>query len=204
MKFSDPDSLPPGLRQKITYRNLNAGERLYRTGDIAQNCFIVDLGKISLSRPTIENKIATLQLAKIGDIIGETAIFEQLYTDSAIAINSSRVIVYPKSFFSEILPLYPELVSDLFKMLSDKIGYFKNNLELREVRAAHQRVLQYLIYAADHDKSVKIDLPLHNIARQLGFAPATLSRALSRLETEGAITRESNVIHLNCLTAASA
>lgn len=202
MKLSDPDSLPPKLRQKVAYRNLAVGERLFRRGDTANSFFIVDFGKISLSRPTIENKIATLQFAQLGDILGDNAIFESNYTYSAIAITTSRVIVYPSSFLRDILPAQPELVEDLLKVMSQKISYFQHNLEFREIRAAHQRVLQYLICAADNNRTVKIELPLHKIARQLGFAPATLSRALLRLEIEGSITRKSNVIHLNRLTAA--
>ncbi|MEM8673490.1 MAG: Crp/Fnr family transcriptional regulator [Cyanobacteria bacterium P01_G01_bin.67] len=202
MKFSDPDSFPPRLRQKVAYRNLAIGERLFRRGDTADSFFIVETGKISLSRPTIEHKTATLQFAQSGDIIGENAIFEAAYPCSAIAMVASRVIVYPRTFVTEILPTHPRLIEDLLAIMYQKITYFQNNLEFREIRAAHQRVLQYLIYAADANKVVKIDLPMHNIARQLGFAPATLSRALLRLETEGSITRESNVIHLNRSTAA--
>ncbi|MEM7593702.1 MAG: Crp/Fnr family transcriptional regulator [Cyanobacteria bacterium P01_A01_bin.83] len=204
MRLSDPDSLPSRLRRKITYRNLAVGERLFRIGDSAESFFIVDQGRISLSRPTIENKKAVLQFAKLGDIIGENAIFEAAYTYSAIAIDDSRVIVYPQNFITEILHTHPELIADLLRLTHQKITYFQNSLELREIRAAHQRVLQFLIYAADANKAVKLDLSLHNVARQLGFAPATLSRALLKLETDGSITREreSNVIYLNSSTAA--
>lgn len=202
MKFSDPDSVPAKLRETIADRELALGERLFRRGDKANSFFILKQGRIRLTRPTIENKTATIQFAKPGDIIGENAIFESAYPCTAIATIASKVIVYPVKDLTIMLQEYPELIKDLLGILLPKIKYFQNNMELREIHAAHQRVLQFLIYEADQDQVVNIDHPLQEIALQLGYTPATLSRALSKLEQSGSITRQSNVIYLNSSTAA--
>lgn len=197
MNFSNPDSLPTPLREQVAYRDLAQGERLFRRGDAAKYIYILATGRIWLVRPTIENKNATLQFAKPGDILGENALFENTYLSSAIANVASKVIVYNRSCLSQIMNNHPDLVEDLLRRLILKIGYYQNSLELREIRAAHQRVVQYLRYAADPQlKIIHLDYPLQDIARQLGFTPATLSRALSKLEQDGFISRESNSIAL--------
>ena len=198
MNFSNPDSLPPPLREQVTYRDLSQGERLFRRGDAARCIYILATGRIWLVQPTIENKTATLQFAKPGDIVGENALFEDVYVCNAIANVASRVIVYNRSCFTQIIENYPDLVEDLLRKLTQKIGYCQTNIELREIRAAHQRVLQYLRYVAEPQlQTIHLDYPLQDIARQLGFTPATLSRALSKLEEDGFITRESNLIILH-------
>ena len=198
MRFSNPDSLPAAVRRQVFYRDLAQGERLFRRGDTARHFHIVETGRIWLVRPTIENRTATLQFAESEDIVGENAFFEDVYPCSAIANVPSRVLVYDRSCVREAIDNYPELVEDLLQRLTQKINYFQTNLELREVRAAHQRVLQYLRYTADPQlKTIHLNYPLQDIARQLGFTPATLSRALSKLEEDGFITRDSNVIALN-------
>ncbi|WP_019506661.1 Crp/Fnr family transcriptional regulator [Pleurocapsa sp. PCC 7319] len=203
MKFFDPHSLPTPIKNKITYRNLAVGERLFRRGDAAVNFFILATGRIRLIRPTINNQNATLQFAEPGGILGEDAIFESAYSSSAIATVASKVIVYPSSYLLSILQEYPDLVEDLLKMLLEKIKYFQTNMELREIRAANLRVLQYLNYAADNEhKIVNLNCPLQDIAAQIGFTPATFSRTLSQLEAEGSITRQSDVIILNDSNAA--
>lgn len=202
MRFSDPDSLPAKLRQKVSYREVAVGEKLFGKGDTANRFYILETGRICLSRPTIENKTATLQFAQSGEIVGENAIFQTVYSYDAIAIIASRVIIYHEIYITEILEDYPELVQDLLFTLLQKIRFLQDNLELREIRAAHQRVLQFLTYAAGSNQIVSIDIPLQDVARQLGFAPATLSRALLKLEKEGSITRQSNVIYLSHSTAA--
>lgn len=203
MKFSSPESLPAQLRDQITYRDLAVGERLFRRGDAAINFFVLETGRIRIVRPTIDNKTATLQFVEPDNILGENALFDNAYYCSAIANVTSRVIVYPQSCFISILQYYPELVEDFLAMLIQKIKYFQTNVELREIRAAHQRVLQYLKYAANFErKVVDLDRPLQDIAAQIGFTPATLSRALTKLETEGLITRQFNAIILSDFTAA--
>ena len=198
MKFSQPNSLPTLLREQVSYRNLTEGERLFRRGDAARYLYVVETGRIWLVRPTIENKTATLQFADSGDLVGENALYEDVYSYSAIANVASRVIVYDRSCLPQIITNYPELVEDLLQKLIHKISYYQNNLELREIRAAHQRVLQYLRYIPNSQlETIHLDYPLQDIARQLGFTPSTLSRALSRLEEDGFITRESNAIVLH-------
>lgn len=195
MKFSDPYSLPTPIKDQIAYRDLAVGERLFRRGDAAVNFFILATGRIRLIRPTINNLNATLQFAEPESILGENAIFESAYSNSAIATVASKVIVYPASCLLSIVQEYPDLVEDLLKMLLEKIKYFQTNMELREIRAANLRVLQYLNYAADNEhKIVNLDCPLQDIAVQIGFTPETFSRTLSKLEAEGSITRHSDVI----------
>lgn len=198
MKFSNPNSLPAPLREQVSYRDLAQGERLFRRGDAARYIYILATGRIWLVRPTIENKRASLQFAKPGDILGENALFESFYLSSAIANVASRVIVYERSCLTQIIENYPELVEDLLQKLTQKISYYQTNVELREIRAAHQRVLQYLRYIVEPQlRTIHLDYPLQDIARQLGFTPATLSRALSKLEEDGFITRGSNSITLH-------
>ena len=197
MEFSNPNSLPAALQERVSYRNLAKGERLFRRGDAAKYIYILATGRIWLVRPTIENKTAALQFARSGDLVGDNALFEEVYSCSAIANIASEVIVYDRACLPQIIENYPELVEDLLQKLTQNISRYKTNLELREIRAADRRVLQYLKYTADPQfRTIHLDYPLQDIARQLGFTPATLSRALSKLEEEGFIARESNAIVL--------
>jgi CRP/FNR family transcriptional regulator, dissimilatory nitrate respiration regulator len=88
------------------------------------------------------------------------------------------------------------------RLLVQKIHDLKVRLELRDLRKARDRLLQYLRYTAREQTIVTFDRPLKDIAIDLGLTPETLSRALTRLEREGEIERTQLQITLQNSTAA--
>jgi len=71
-------------------------------------------------------------------------------------------------------------------------------LELQNIRATHQWVLQYLYYltSANGINFAHLDRSLKAIAFDLGLTPEILSRVLAWLKRERAITHNQNVILL--------
>ncbi len=185
------ESLPPQLRDVISYRELEPRESLFRQGEEANAFFVVQTGRLKLVRYTSDGKEVTFQIARPGESIAEIALFAHTYPCSVVAEVASRVIVYPKQPLLSALCNNPDLAEDLMTMLVRKIHDLKVRLELRDIRAAHERVLRYLRYMAEpgEQRIVNFDRPLKDIAADLSLTPETLSRALARLEREGIITR---------------
>ena len=193
-----PDCLPHGLSKAVRFRNLAAGQTLFRAGDSASDLFVVETGRIKVFRCTSEDKLVTLELARAHESLAEAALFLENHACTAIAEVNSRVIIYPKQALLAVLCDLPELAEELMEQMVRKIQSLEISLELRDIRAAHQRVLRYLRYLAKYQKQrvVSFDRPLKDIAGELGLTPETLSRALSRLENDGAITRDQRLITL--------
>ena len=185
------DSLPGQLRNAITHRDLARGENLFQQGEETYAFFIVETGRVKLVRYTTEDKVVTFQVAEPGESLAEIALFSDTYSCTAVAEVASRVIVYPKQLLLSALCDNPDLAEDFMAMLVRKIQALKVRLELRDIRAAHERLLRYLRYQVlpGEQNIVNFDRPLKDIAVELGLTPETLSRALSRLEQEGMITR---------------
>ena len=194
-----PDCLPPALSNAAKFRNLAAGQTLFQASDAASDLFVVETGRIKVCRCTSEDKLVTLELARAHESFAEAALFLETYACTAIAEVDSRIIVYPKQLLLKILGELPELAEELMVQMVRKIQSLEISLELRDIRAAHRRVLRYLRYLAQsqNQRVVSFDRPLKDTAGELGLTPETLSRALTRLEHEGAITREQRLITLN-------
>lgn len=198
------NSLPGELRNAVVYRNLSTGEMLFQQGDSASSFFIVETGRIKLLRYTNDDKVVTFPVAEQGYSLGEIALFAQTYPCSAVAEMPSRVIEYPKEPLLSAMRANPELAEDFMAMLVQKIQDLKLRIELRDIRAAHERLLRYLRYLAQSNQEsiVNVDRPLKEIAAELGLTPETLSRALARLEREGKIARTRLQITLQQSSAA--
>lgn len=192
------DRLPESLRHAIALRELASEQILFRQGDSASAFFIVETGRFKITRYVAEGRSVTLQIARPGDSFAEIALFSDIYAYTAIAEIASRIIVYPKQELLAALLEHSDLLEDFMTRLIRKNLSLITQLELKDIRAAHKRVLQYLYSLADMENvdAVSFDRPLNQIAIDLGLAPATLSRALTRLEREGRIIREQNLIRL--------
>ena len=192
------DSLPESLRGAIAFTNLSPGETLFTQGDDATAVFAVETGRVKLVRYTGEGRMVTFEVVRQGEILAESALFLETYPCTAIAQEASRIIIYPQEALRSALQNDPELAEDLTMRLINKIQTLKIRLEWFNSRAAHERLLQYLRFLSGANQTVvNLDRPLKEIAGELGFTPETLSRALARLEQQGAIARRGRLITLH-------
>lgn len=196
MELSNIDSLPTELQNTATSYSYAAGQRLFRQGDSANNFYLIIGGRIKLVRYTIEGRMVVLQTVKSGASIGEDALIPSGYSYTAIAETESRAISYPQPLLTETLRNYPELAEDLTSKLIAKIHSLSMGLELLQVRSAHLRLLQYLQYNTISSDRFVLDRTWKEVAAELDLAPRTLSRALTRLASEGRITRQGGSIAL--------
>lgn len=198
MDLTDIRRLPRSLQEKIAIQNIAAGETLFVQEDRASNFYVVTSGRIKLVRYLDNGKISTFEIVRASQSVAEVALFADIYPCTAIAEISSEVIAYPKEELLKVLREYPDLAEHFMGMLVKKIQSLKFRLELRDIRIAHERVLRYLRHLVNfpEETTVVLDRPLKDIAGDLGFTPETLSRALIRLESDGEIARQEQIITL--------
>ncbi len=189
------------MREAIAYRNLVAGQVLFHQRDQALAVFVVKIGRFRLVRYTSEGNLVILQVARAGESFGESALYSEVYNCDAVAEVPSRVIVYPKQLLLQVLREQPDLVEDFISRFVRKSQFLKASLELRSIRSARERVLQYLLMAAQpNETTVNFDRPFKDIASELGLSPEVLYRTLAQLERDGIITRNRGQITL-CMPA---
>lgn len=198
MNLTDIDRLPEFLKDKIVRQNLVAGETLFAQENEATKLYVVTEGRIRLLRYLDRGKVSTFEIVRPFQILAEIALFADIYPCTAIAEIDSEVIAYPKEELLEVLRTHPELAENFMEMLVRKIQSLKFRMELRDIKIARERVLHYLRQLVNfpEETTVVLDRPLKDIAEDIGFTPETLSRALIRLETDGAIARSDRTITL--------
>ena len=177
MDLLNSTSLPFELQNAVASYSFVAGQRLFRQGDRAHNFYLVTSGRVRLVRYTIEGKMVVLQVVRRGESLSADALNSKIYSYTAIA-------------------------EDLRARLVEKIQSLEVSLELLKIRSAHLRLLQYLQYnaAASNNETVfNLDQTWKEIATELNLAPRTVSQALTRLESQGLITRQAESITLQIL-----
>ncbi len=198
IKSLRPENLPPEIRSEIRYQNLATGETLFHRDDPATAIYVVESGRIRLDSYTPEGRFVTFQIARPMESFAVMSLFERLYEANATSEVPSRVIVYPKQVLLDALIKHPELAQELMQQLVKHIYALKMRLELREIRAARDRVLYYLKTIAQFSGIViNFDRPLKMVALDLGLTPEAFYRTLAQLERKGSISRSHRQITLH-------
>lgn len=187
------EALPDRVRRDaaIRERDLAKDERLFRQGDPTSAIFEVESGCLRLLRRTVDDHLVTLHTARAGDLLGEAALFSEVYHCDALAAVPSRVRVYPKAVLLSALRSDPFLYEAFAARLARQLQAVRARLELRNIRSARDRLLQYLRLSVGSDgRSITLDGQLQDLAADVGLTREAVYRTLATLEAEGVIVRK--------------
>jgi CRP-like cAMP-binding protein len=191
------DELPPDLVATASLRDLAPGELLYRRGDPAQAVYAVLHGLMQLFSCTTEGKQVPLYVARSGECVSEAALFGEVYCSDAMAEVQSRVRAFPKKALQNTLREHPKLAAEFMALQAERFNWIRSSLELRALRSARERILQYLrISSSAGPQAVRVDRPLKRIAEDLSLSPETFYRTLTQLVDEGLVRRTKGTLSL--------
>src|SRR5215472_15751356 len=192
-----PDTLPSSLEAESIGRVLASGELLFRQGDPAAAIYKVESGRLRLIRRTLDDHLVILHTARRGEFFAEDSLFADTYHCDAVAAVQSSVRVYPKEIVINALCTNPALAEAFMAQLARQLQELRARMELRNIRSARDRVLQYLrLCAGIGGRSIALDGQLQDIAAEIGITREVLYRTLAALETEGHLTRTETAILL--------
>jgi CRP-like cAMP-binding protein len=192
-----PDALPPSLEAGSIVRVLAPGELLFRQGDRAVAIYRVESGRLRMIRRTVDDHLVILHTAGRGEFFAEASLFAEAYHCDAIAAAQSRVWVYPKAIVMDALRTDPALAEAFMARLARQLQELRARMELRNIRSARERVLQYLrLRAGIHGRGIAIEGQLQDIAAEIGISREALYRTLAALEAEGCLARRESEILL--------
>jgi CRP/FNR family transcriptional regulator, dissimilatory nitrate respiration regulator len=177
-------------------RRMAAGEALFHRGDKAFGIFFLASGRLRMQRVTPDGGTVTLHVARAGEMFAEASLFSDRYHCDAIADADCEIGLYPKD---ELVARFRDDPADLWAFaatLAQQIQQIRGRYELKQIRSAPERVLQFLRLRCDAAGSYRPDGPLKDMAAELGLSHEALYRALATLERQRRITRVEGSLRL--------
>lgn len=119
--------------------NFGIRSLIFKEGVIATKLYVVKSGEV-LCLKSSKDRLIPVFLAKEGDIIGESAMIEDLiYTYSAIALSKVELMEVPSSSFHQVLETSPDWLQELTTTM---ISRFQNTSSLiAENRMVHPSII---------------------------------------------------------------
>ena len=195
-----PDDQLSAIRQIAVEKQYNKGQTIFSEGDETTGLFVVVDGRIKIYKVSSEGKEQILHIFEAGQSFGEVTVFTgQQLPANAQTLAKSRLLLFPRSAFVDLVTANPSLALNLLAIMSKKLRQFAaqiENLSLKEIPA---RLASYLIYLAEEQGSedaVTLNVSKGQLASLLGTIPETLSRIFAKLSAQDLIRVEGPKITL--------
>jgi len=180
-----------------TRKALAAGEYVFHQGDPVHSVYVVERGRVLLSRCQADGAVVTLFSARGGESFAEAALSSHHYHCDAVAAEDSIVVALPVAQLRRHFLADPASAMDLAMFFSRQVRDLRARLELRNVRSATDRTLQWLrAHASGNPQRLQLTGTWSELADELGLTREALYRALAKLERDGVIKRDKGVVNL--------
>jgi CRP-like cAMP-binding protein len=173
------------------------GQMLIQEGEKSDTLFIINKGKVKLSKFTVDGKEQILYIMTTGDFFGELHLFneDEVNNFSVFAIEKTEICQLTKADIDLIMLENPEISLKLLKSLTKRLAHTENlaqNLATKdpEVRIVHMILEFCQKFGTKLNDGILIHLPItrEEIASYVGVTRETISRKLSKFEDMGLIS----------------
>ncbi|GMQ94423.1 MAG: hypothetical protein BMS9Abin12_1913 [Acidimicrobiia bacterium] len=165
--------------------NKYKGTHLFREGDLADACYIIEEGEIELYRRSGKEKSVVSRIGS-GAVVGDIAMFQDRpYLSSARAITGTRVLRLERDRLVPLLLARPVLA---MRWLVNGLSQLEST-QRRIIRLMNRTVLEQVAGLLEDEQDAYGDVLLSQatIAELLGASRQSVNEALSQLRSEGAI-----------------
>lgn len=193
---------------------LQKGDYLYRTHAVFECIYVVRSGCIKTVMTTElgEEKITGFYLP--GDIVGMEGIGDDIYNNSAIALDTASLCKIPFNRMEALAVKLPDLQRHIFKIMGREIVSDQHAMMILNKNKAETRIAAFLLSLSSRYQRQKLSstqwaLPMSrgDLGNYLGLTIESVSRVFTRLRKQGVIQvnkREvviKNIAQLNILAS---
>lgn len=165
---------------------LAAGALLPATAD--RQLVVVHRGRLRVSHVSASGRRRLLRVAGPGDVVGELAFLTGEDPDQEVeAAEPAQACVFRAAELGGLIARHPSLAAGLLRSLAQRLADAERRLALATVDVPARLASFLLDLPTTADAAVSLPWPKKDVASYLGTTPESLSRALDRLQRQGAI-----------------
>ncbi len=183
------------LASKAYRKSFRQGDIIFSKGDPGLTLYIIVSGMVKISLPSEDGGEALLAILVPGEFFGELSLFDgQPRSASAVAMAPTETVVLHREEFLSFIKEHPSVVLPILSVLSTRLRGADDVISDCVFLDIPARVAKKLVelsetFGHDVEDGVEIDLRLRQqeLASMVGTTRESVNRALSLLESSGAI-----------------
>ncbi|MBU0742473.1 Crp/Fnr family transcriptional regulator [bacterium] len=167
-----------------------ADEVIIEQGASPRGLYMVIEGQVKLLRSGPGYREHIVHLAEAHAMFGEGALFLQGHPVATVALQDSRLLLFPREPFLLTMAAYPELQHYIMRVMAGWISQLVEKIDQLTLCDGAQRLARYLVGLherspyADYVTGAHVDLPTRkrDLATMLNMNQPSLSRILRQLQ----------------------
>ena len=196
LKAPDPDQLAYLDDFKDGEALVDRGSAVFKQGQDHPHIFTLLSGLAMRFRRLDDGRRQIVNIMFPGDLIGLQAAFETKLSHGVEALLDSRLCIFPRARFVELIGTHPRLGYDIVWMAAKQETELEEHLVSLGQRNARERVASLAVWLIDRGRATgmltgenELALPLRQaqIADMLGLSLVHTNRTIKALEREGLV-----------------
>ncbi len=103
-------------------RSYNPGDNIFREGDVGNEMYIIQSGRVKITKQLKDGVEKTLVILGPGDFFGEMAVIDKdVRSANASAVDASRLIALDEEVFEMHMQTNPKIVKKILKNLTSRL-----------------------------------------------------------------------------------
>ena len=182
------------IMESSSHKKYKKGEIIFTPGDYFDYLFVVNRGRVKVSKISAMGKEQILRILEPGDFMGELSLFNnKVLTNSAEAIETAEICIIKSDKIRELIIKKPEIAIKFLQKYTERIEESEELIEQIGLRDVEQRIANYLITEVEKNNiknknnEYEINLPVSKgvLASMIGTTQETLSRKLTVFQDSG-------------------
>lgn len=183
------------LSEERELRMFRKKENIYREGDYPKRLYFIAEGKVKVFKTNEWGKEYIVEILQKGDFLGyHSLIKDENYTDSATAMEESKINLIPKEDFFLLLYSNRDFSAHFVKMLADNVLEKEERLLSLAYNSIRKRVAEALVQLYGQQNQETISILRDDLAGMVGTAKESVIRTLTDFKHEGLINIHNGVI----------
>jgi CRP/FNR family transcriptional regulator, cyclic AMP receptor protein len=186
------------LSERIQLREVRRREVVYLPGDPGNSMFIVNGGRIKISKVTRDGKALTLNYVGPSEVFGETCLIEGgPREEMAEAMENSMITELERNDVEKLLQNHAQLGFQLTRILAQRRRELENKLETLVFRDVTSKLAELLLalaeeYGVEDSRGTMVALKIthQELANLIGSTRETVSLTLSQFKRKRLICTE--------------
>lgn len=146
-------------------RSYNANDIIFREGDMGNEMFIIQSGKVKITKQLKDGVEKTLVILGPGDFFGEMAVIDKdVRSANAIAMEASRLIALDEEVFEMHMQTNPKIVKKILKNLTSRLREANQQIANLMIKDSNRLVANTILlvvhkHGEDGPGGITMDIP---------------------------------------------